>query len=257
MQALAIYAARYERAQGSLDLGIHLDGEELGKVTLRPASNEPVEVSRALKETDPGRKDSLTITPSGNGRFYYTARLSYSPKLLKSTPTNAGMEVVREYSVKRNGVWTLIKDPLALKQGELVRVDLFLSLSSPRSFVVVSDPIPGGLEPMNRDLATSSTLTNGGVTVEGPPESIWFDGREWIDFGVTTWGFYHKELRHASARFYSEFLPPGHYHLSYVSQAIASGEFVVLPTHAEEMYDPDVFGDSSLATLRVSPAEGP
>jgi uncharacterized protein YfaS (alpha-2-macroglobulin family) len=36
-----------------------------------------------------------------------------------------------------------------------------------------------------------------------------------------------------------------------VAQSIAPGEFSVLPTHAEEMYDPDVFGKSAPAWLRV------
>jgi uncharacterized protein YfaS (alpha-2-macroglobulin family) len=76
--------------------------------------------------------------------------------------------------------------------------------------------------------------------------------REWVDFGATFWSFYHKELRHNSARFYSEYLPAGNYHLSYVAQAIGSGEFVIPPARAEEMYDPDVFGLSAADRLVVS-----
>ena len=40
---------------------------------------------------------------------------------------------------------------MRIKRGELVRVDLFVSLPTPRHFVVVDDPVPGGLEPVNRD----------------------------------------------------------------------------------------------------------
>ena len=54
-----------------------------------------------------------------------------------------------------------------------------------------------------------------------------------------------------AARFYSEWLPAGNYHLSYAAQAIAPGEFQVLPVHAEEMYDPDVFGQGVPQTLVV------
>jgi uncharacterized protein YfaS (alpha-2-macroglobulin family) len=49
-------------------------------------------------------------------------------------------------------------------------------------------------------------------------------------------------------------LPPGNYHLSYSAQAIAVGEFAVMPTHAEEMYDPDVYGKSLPGTLAVAEA---
>jgi hypothetical protein len=252
VHALAQYAAQFEHDRPNLDLSVRLNGEELGKVAMKAPSSEPIEVSRPLKATDAGRTDALTITPDGKGRFYYTSRLSYSPKDLKTTATNGGMELVRQYSVKRNGQWILLNEPLALTQGELVKVDLYLSLATPRSFVVVSDPIPGGLEPVNRDLATSSVVDGTVRAFEGPQNAAWFDGREWIDFGVNQWSFYHKELRHSAARFYSEYLPAGHYHLSYVSQAIAVGGFIALPTHAEEMYDPDVFGDSAPTTLTVS-----
>jgi uncharacterized protein YfaS (alpha-2-macroglobulin family) len=255
VHALAQYAAHFERDRPNLAISVRLNDEELGKVAMKAPSREPIELSRPLKASDVGRTDALTITPDGKGRFYYTSRLSYSPKDLKSTATNGGMEVVRQYSVKRNGQWILLSEPLALTQGELVKVDLYLSLATPRSFVVVSDQIPGGLEPVNRDLATSSVVDGREGAFEGPQTAAWFDGREWIDFGVNQWSFYHKELRHNAARFYSEYLPAGHYHLSYVSQAIAAGEFIALPTHAEEMYDPDVFGDSAPMTLKVSPTE--
>ena len=82
--------------------------------------------------------------------------------------------------------------------------------------------------------------------------SIWWDLRDWRDFNASFWSFYHKELRHDSARFYSEYLPQGNYHLSYVAQAIAPGSFIVMPTHAEEMYDPDVFGQSGASQLSVA-----
>ena len=255
VHALAQYAAHFERDRPNLSISVRLNEEELGKVAMKGPSSEPIEVARPLRASDAGRTDALTITPDGKGRFYYTSRLSYSPKNLKSSATNGGIEVVRQYSVKRNGQWVLLSDPLSLTQGELVKVDLYLSLATPRSFVVVSDPIPGGLEPVQRDLATTSVVDGSAGTFEGPQNAAWFDGREWIDYGVNQWSFYHKELRHNAARFYSEHLPAGHYHLSYASQAIAVGEFITLPTHAEEMYDPDVFGDSAPATLKVSPTQ--
>ncbi|MCK5237130.1 MAG: hypothetical protein KAR06_09105, partial [Deltaproteobacteria bacterium] len=74
---------------------------------------------------------------------------------------------------------------------------------------------------------------------------------EWMGYGYSRWSFYHKELRHDSVRFYSEFLQGGNYHLSYTAQAVAPGNFIVMPTHAEEMYNPDVFGKGSPAKLNV------
>jgi uncharacterized protein YfaS (alpha-2-macroglobulin family) len=81
--------------------------------------------------------------------------------------------------------------------------------------------------------------------------SIWFSRKDWYEFNAEFWSFYHKEIRHDSVRFYSDYLPAGNYHLSYVAQAISEGEFAMLPVHAEEMYDPDVHGKGGFGKLIV------
>ena len=144
-----------------------------------------------------------------------------------------------------------IKDSESIR-GDLVRADIFVSLPTARNFVVVDDPVPGGLEPLNRDLATASTVDADKGDFKHGGGSWWFRYSDWSSYGVSRWSFYHQELRHNAARFYSEYLPAGNYHLSYTAQAIAPGEFVVMPIYAEEMYDPDVFGKGVVAELKVS-----
>ena len=141
---------------------------------------------------------------------------------------------------------------MQLEKGELVRVDVFVSTPTARQFVVIDDPIPGGLEPVNRDLATASTVD---AEHSPAPGSQWFSQSNWTPYGRYGRGFYHKELRHDSARFYSDYLPLGDYHLSYTAQAIAGGTFSVMPLKVEEMYDPDVYGLGLPATLNVEHTE--
>jgi uncharacterized protein YfaS (alpha-2-macroglobulin family) len=81
--------------------------------------------------------------------------------------------------------------------------------------------------------------------------SFWFQHDDWKSYGYSHWSFYHQELRHHAVRFYSEYLPAGRYHLAYVAQAIAPGAFTVLPGRAEEMYNPDTFGQGVPAMLHV------
>ena len=81
--------------------------------------------------------------------------------------------------------------------------------------------------------------------------SWWHERGQWKGYDQNFWSFYHKELRHDAVRFFSDYLPAGDYHLSYAAQVIASGEFSVLPAHAEEMYDPDVFGKGLPSVLKV------
>ena len=171
--------------------------------------------------------------------------------ILVAEPVNAGIEIHREYSVERNGRWQLLGSPLKVDRGELVRIDLFVSLPAARNFVVVADSVPGGFEPVSRDLATASRVDAAKAEYQTTDSSFRNRFSDWRTFGISRWSFYHRELRHDSARFYSEYLPAGNYHLSYTVQAIAPGEFTILPVHTEEMYDPDVFGKGAPAKLVV------
>jgi hypothetical protein len=252
MNALIDYSRVYEREQPEMRLRAFLDEKGMGETHFKDLRDEPVELQRPIQPEDPGRKSTLKLEREGQGRLYYGARLSYAPDTLKVSAINAGIEIHREYSVERDGKWVLLQSPMRLKRGELVRVDLYVMLPTARNFVVVDDPVPGGLEPVNRDLATASTVDADKGEFQHAGGSWWFRYSDWSSYGLSRWSFYHQELRHHAARFYSEYLPAGNYHLSYTAQAIAPGEFIVMPVHAEEMYDPDIYGKGVPATLVVN-----
>jgi len=239
--ALADYAAAFERTSPDMQIDVKLDGSSIGTAGLAGVTASPVTLEHAITATDPGRKAKLEITREGEGRLYYSTRLRYALQTPSTKPINSGIEIRHEYSVERDGEWVLLGENAEIARGELVRVDIFLSLPAARNFVVVNDPVPGGLEPVNRDLATSSTVD--ADKAYAPAEgSFWTEHEDWVEFAASFWAFYHQELRHDSVRFYSDYLGAGNYHLSYVAQAVATGEFQRRATKAEEMYDPDVFG---------------
>ncbi|MEJ2166071.1 MAG: alpha-2-macroglobulin family protein [Desulfobacterales bacterium] len=251
MNALVDYSRQYESEKPAMTIRALFDAQVMGRAQFSDVRDNPVEFKRPIGENDPGRAATLRLEREGQGRLYYSARLAYAPRTLKTDPVNAGIEIHREYSLERDGRWELLKSPMPLERGDLVRVDLFVSLPAARNFVVVDDPVPGGLEPVNRQLATASTVDADKGEFQAAGGSWWFRYSDWSSYGVSRWSFYHQELRHNAARFYSEYLPAGNYHLSYTAQAIAPGEFVVLPVHAEEMYDPNVYGQGVAAVLKV------
>jgi hypothetical protein len=255
MNSLIDFSRVYENEKPDMTLSAWLEDEPMGEARFTDLRDEAKEMERPIKEGDPGRKAKLHLKREGKGRVYYSTRLFYAPSTLKTNPINSGIEVRREYSVERDGKWEILDTNMELETGELVRIDIFLSLPSARNFVVVDDPVPGGLEPVNRDLATASTVDADKGKSKRSGSSFWYRFDDWRDYGYSRWSFYHKELRHHAVRFYSEYLPAGNYHLSYVAQAIAPGKFSVMPLHAEEMYDPDVFGKGVPATLNVDKAE--
>jgi uncharacterized protein YfaS (alpha-2-macroglobulin family) len=255
MNALVDYSRIYESQPPRFSLEATLDGAALGSARFESLRAPQVEMSRPLLAEDPGGRAELRLSKSGPGRLYYALRLFFSPLQLRREPVNAGIEVRREYRVERDGEWQLLESPYRIRTGDLVRVDLYLSIPAARNFVVLDDPIPGGLEPVNRELATASTIDADKADFERAESCVWCTGDDWIPYRASRWSFYHRELRHHAARFFSDYLPAGNYHLSYVAQAIAAGEFQILPVRAEEMYDPDVFGQGVPTRLEVEPAQ--
>ena len=257
MNAVTDYARVYEKAKPAMTVTASLDDVTLGEHSFDDFRDPPAIFARPMQASDPGRRSKVVLEKRGSGRVYYAVQMRYSPSTPRSDPVNAGIEIRREFSVQRNGAWKLLASPMHIARGELMRVDLFVSIPAARHFVVVDDPVPGGLEPVNRDLATASSADAGEGAYEAAGGSWWFRYGDWSSYGVSRWSFYHQELRHDAVRFYSDYLPAGNYHLSYTAQAIAAGEFRVMPSHAEEMYNPDVFGKEAPATLHVGETADP
>ena len=252
LNALIDFARIYEKDAPDMTVKASMDNATFGKATFKDIRDPAATLERPVQEGDAGRKTSVVIERTGTGRLYYATRLAYALPADMSHPENAGIEARREYSVERDGKWQILASPAQIQRGELVRVDLYLSVPAARNFVVVDDPVPGGLEAVNRDLATSSLVDAKKGEFQAAGGSFWFKFSDWIDFGVSRWSFYHQEIRHDSVRFYSDYLPAGNYHLSYAAQAIATGTFSALPAIAQEMYDPDVYGKTEALSLKVS-----
>ncbi|HEY1773003.1 MAG TPA: alpha-2-macroglobulin family protein [Gammaproteobacteria bacterium] len=258
MQALADYSEAYEKTAPAMHVAVSAGADAVGTADFHSVQDPAVQLSKPLPDSLSGAKPMpVAITSTGAGRLYYKVGLSYAPSVLPDS-VNDGLGLHREYSVERDGKWLLLKSPMQVARGELVRVDLYVEVPAAREFVAVYDPVPGGLEPVDRNLATSSERDAKAGDFQAAGGAYWFNFDDWEDFGVQFWDFYHQELRHDSARFFADYLPAGHYHLSYSAQAVASGSFLVQAPKVEEMYDPDVFGLDSSAQLEVrDPAPAP
>ncbi|MDM8548101.1 MG2 domain-containing protein [Candidatus Venteria ishoeyi] len=262
MNALIDYARVYEKDSPDMRVqswfgagkvqGQQQHWEKLGETAFKDVRNPAVAFSRPIGSADPGSKATVKLDKTGSGRLYYGVQMSYAPKAEAAKRVNAGMSLVREYSIERNAQWQLLKSPMDLKTGDLIRVDLYLSLPTARNFVVLDDAVPGGLEPVNRDLATASQTAADKAKSDYAGASFWYQFSDWKHYGGHFWSFYHKELRHHAAIFYADYLPAGNYHLSYTAQAIAPGAFTAMPAHAEEMYEPDIYGKSLPTLVRIS-----
>ncbi len=254
MNALLAYAKKYESAAPRMTVTAKLDDLTMGEASFTQRTDAPQTLIKPLGEPESGKEKTLYLEKTGSGRAYFSARLRYAPIDL-SKPRNDGIDINREYSVMKDGKWTAVTDgTIKLRRGDLVRVDLYVSLPTARNFVVVNDPLPGALETINRDLATASQ-TDDDKSDQNAIEGSRFAGdAAWTDFAASRWGFYHRELRNDSARFYADWLEPGNYRLTYTAQAVAEGDFAAPPVRAEEMYDPDISGTGVMERFNVKAA---
>jgi uncharacterized protein YfaS (alpha-2-macroglobulin family) len=251
MNALTDFSKVYEKDKPAMHVEASLDGKPIGQTDFNSVRDPQATFDKPIEAADVGRKATMTLNRTGTGRVYYATHLSYAPRVGKDDGTDAGIEIHREYSLKQDGKWTLLPKPYAVKQGDLVRIDLYVSLPAARNFVVVDDPVPGGFEPVNADFATASKVDAAQGAYQTSGGSFWFKYNDWNDYNLSFWSFNHKELLHNAARFYADYLPAGNYHLSYMAQAIGAGDFAIMPTMAQEMYDPDVYGKTGFDHLNV------
>ncbi len=108
---------------------------------------------------------------------------------------------------------------------------------------MVEDPFPAGTEGIDASLATTSVAGES-------PELTRTDRRD--PWGYNWWWFSHTELRDEKAVLFATYLPKGTYEYVYSIRASIPGEFRVIPTHAEEMYFPEVFGRGDGGLFRVT-----
>jgi uncharacterized protein YfaS (alpha-2-macroglobulin family) len=140
-----------------------------------------------------------------------------------------------------------------VRAGELVRIKVRVGTPSARTNVALEIPLPAGLEAVDTTLATTARLSRGEPSADTETDEMQ-DARE---AGVPPWvlGFWnpfnHTELRDDRALFFSSELPPGVHTVSVVARATTPGDYLLVPSRAEAMYAPEVFGRSEGGTFQV------
>ena len=182
--------------------------------------------STSLKPNYLDQIGEFEITKNGRGRIYYEASLRYEPTEFSHEKENRGIDIRRIYWIQDGKDWIQVNETTPLFRGQIVHVDVYLHVRDPRSYVVVDDPVPGALEPINTQLANAPT--QGVRRDRSLDEAVKrATGIEEINVrGRFRRGFYHRELNHDSVRFYSDHLNSGTYLLKWTGQVIATGDFI-------------------------------
>ena len=195
------------------------------------------------KPAVPGSTQPLRFEKQGTGTLFYTARLRYAVDQLFQDNLDQGMLIERSYAPFKENV----DQPASTRfnAGDLVRVTLRFTLTKERRYVAVTDPLPAGFEPVESWFATTaSDLARAQDDQNEPDDNGW---RWWWERG----GFDHVERHDDKVLLFATRLSEGVHEFSYIVRATTTGTFRTAPAHAEEMYEPEVFGRTATAMIEV------
>lgn len=174
----------------------------------------------------PEKAGTLSVTQEGTGKPWLTVQ-SLAAVPLKA-PLRAGFAVTRTVTAveqKVKGSWS---------RGDVMRVRLDVDAQSDMTWVVVSDPVPGGGTLLGSGLGRDSEIA--AQPASGDRAAPTFEERSFEAF-----------------RSYFEYLPRGKHVIEYTVRLNNPGVFAVPPTRVEAMYSPETFGETPNAALEVKP----
>ena len=114
-------------------------------------------------------------------------------------------------------------------RGDVLRVRVHVESAQSMSWVVLSDPTPGGAGILG------NTARDSAIAREGENDHFWRDNDAWPSFTERGFGFF---------RAYYDYVPKGKFWFEYTLRLNNTGEFSLPSTRVEAMYAPEVFGEA-------------
>ncbi len=248
MEALLRYYRRYEAEAPDFTAIVALGRDDLLRDRFQGRSTEAtsaqIPMPKLATSLRAGVDTALTFEKRGTGTLFYSARLRYAVDRDAHDSLDQGFFITRRYA-------PFVEDgerPAATSfaAGDLVRVTLTLRLTKERRYVALTDPLPAGFEPVEswfattaRDLAAAQDRQRG---PDRQPDWMWWMASD---------GFDRVERHDDRVRLFATRLSEGEHVFSYIVRATTEGTFRTAPAHAEEMYEPEVFGRTASAVIEV------
>jgi len=173
---------------------------------------------------------TLNVTHQGPGKPWLTLQ-SLAAVPLK-VPFNAGYQITRSITPVEQANPALPAG--SYSRGDVLRITLTVNASADMTWVVITDPMPGGATILGGGLGRDSE-----IATQGEQGS---SGDGWPAF---------EERSFEAFRSYYQFLPKGVVKMQYTVRLNNVGEFSLPPSRVEAMYAPEVFGAQPNAQIKV------
>ena len=223
VDALATYLRAYEKDEPSFRTTVTIEGRTLLNEFFQGRSFRVAQTTVPFTQLTMGKNYPVTFTKDGAGRLYYGVRMNYFPRG-ETLAKDEGLSVVKSAEpLKGSATDTLLP-------GTMMKVTITVASSQARHFVVVNDPVPAGWEVVNTSFKTTarSLKKEEGENEEDSDEEV----------------FDHVEKYDDHVLLFADDFPAGTHSYTYLIEVTRSGAYQMPATRAEEMYEPEVFGQT-------------
>ncbi|MDQ7785140.1 MAG: MG2 domain-containing protein [Desulfomonilaceae bacterium] len=218
------------------------------KVTIQYGDEKPLDVNMSdaasfvtldpLKLVKTGR---IELKSESKRLINYTLDLTYPDVVTDPSDLSHGFALTKKYE-NLNG-------KQEIRVGDVIRVTLEIDLSptSRRAwdrkyeYLALVDPVPAGIVPINSELKSE------GVEEEKKPSETYYEG--FYDFTPS-----YSEFRDDGVRVFKNRAWGGRYRYTYLARAVAEGDFWMRASRISLMYNPEVFGRTKGARVKILPA---
>ncbi len=234
LSALVTYA-QTESIPPNFAVEVTLGGQSLGKIQFQGYQKSTGNWSIPMSQLPKGNQ-TLVINKSGPGNLHYL--VSYRYRLTGSQPGRLnGLRVVREVRpanseqvLWKTGLYALEK-PLEVKAGQVFDVGLEIISDRPVDHVVITDPLPAGLEAINGEFQTNN------LALQAQEDS---------------WEIGYQQVYKDRIVAYGDRLTPGVYALHYLARSVTPGTYLWPGAEAHLQYAPEEFGRNASSQLMIS-----
>ncbi len=245
MESLIDYYRKYESETPDFTAVVAMGNDAVARDPFKGRSTQSQKHDFSMRDVlakgAAGTQVPVTFTREGAaGTLFYLMRLRYARTDVIKDSMDQGISVQRSYMVQN------AKAPATtFNAGDLIKVTIRIRNTKERRFVAVTDPIPAGTEPVESWFATTASDIAAQNDKQTSDEDTW----AWWERN----GFDYIERHDDRVNLFATRLSEGNHEFTYLLRATTAGKFLTAPLHAEEMYEPEVFGRTATDIVEVKP----
>lgn len=218
----------------NFDATVELNGTPLARQTFQGYQQPSLEVSVPMANLPQGDSD-LVLNKNGNGVMHYLTAYRYRqqgnpPGRLQGLRVTRSVRPANASDILHQMGLSPIEDPVSLELGQVYDVGLEIITDHPVNHVIITDPLPAGLEAVDTSFQTSTP---------------YFQPQQ------DSWQISYQTLERDRILAYGDRLNAGVYTLHYLVRSVTPGTFLWPGSEVQLEYAPEEFGRTTAVTLEI------